>query len=113
MLSISTIKFLSILNITYTLVGLVFVILAFFPPGVVRRPVGLEGSQSVQEGPAPALAHLLRCDPGPGILHLPQANFPPRSPVAPPPPLLRRPDDVHQVAPHQPSVQADEHLPRE
>ena len=31
-LSISTIKFLSILNITYTLVGLVFVILAFFPP---------------------------------------------------------------------------------
>ena len=32
MLSISTIKFLSILNITYTLVGLVFVILAFFPP---------------------------------------------------------------------------------
>jgi len=31
-LSISTIKFLSILNITYTLVGLVFVVLAFFPP---------------------------------------------------------------------------------
>jgi len=31
-LSISTIKFLSILNITYTLVGMVFVMLAFFPP---------------------------------------------------------------------------------
>lgn len=31
-LSVSTIKFLSILNITYTLVGLVFVTLSFLPP---------------------------------------------------------------------------------